>query len=171
MKHAYLALGSNIEPLANTARAVKEFCTTRELVAVSTFYRTPAVGHGPSFVNGVIAVQPRDRDVATLLARLRQLEDGWGRQRGPDRNAPRTIDIDLLAWPGHQHERIPHADIERYDFVARPLAELDPHVMTTNGRPVLATARAMLPRGMVPLDGFTRELRRLVHQAKRAPPA
>lgn len=168
MTHAYLALGSNIDPIENTTRAVVEFAKTRELAAVSTFYKTAAVGGGPPFVNGVIAIRPRDQDVVTLLARLRELEHALGRKRGPDKNAPRTIDIDLIAWPGQAHEKIPHGDIEAYDFVARPLAELNRRILTTHGRTVLEAARAMAPHGMSPLDTLTRELRKLVVTAKRS---
>lgn len=169
MRHAYLSIGSNIDPIAHATKAVSEFATTRELAAVSTFYRTPSIRPGhPSFVNGVVAIKPRDKDSATLRTRLRQIEDTLGRKRGPDKFAPRTIDIDLIAWPGQQDARLPHPDIERYDFVARPLAELNPHVLTPNGRPVLDAARAMLPHGMSPLEKLTRELRKLVYHARRS---
>lgn len=166
MRNAYLALGSNLEPIANTIRAVEAFATTRELAAVSTFYRTPSIVEGPSFVNGVIAIKPRDRDVPTLITRLRELESALGRKRGPNKHAPRTIDIDLIAWPSQSHARLPHADIERYDFVARPLAELNGRILTTSARPVRETTRAMLPHGMSPLEKLTRELRTLVYHAK-----
>lgn len=169
MRHAYIAIGSNIDPEENTLKAVKHFSETRELVAVSTFYRTrPNTGEGPPFVNGVIGVKPRDKDAQTLLARTRELEHALGRKRGPDKNAPRTIDLDVIAWPGQLHERLPHPDIERYDFVARPLAELDGHVLTRDGRPVIDIARSMIPHGMTPLEKLTRELRALVQHAKRS---
>lgn len=168
MKPAYIALGSNIDPEENTLRAVAHFAQTRELAGVSTFYRTRPVGEGPSFVNGVIAIHPRDKDATTLFARTRELEHALGRRRGPDRYAPRTIDLDVIAWPGQVHERLPHPDIERYDFVARPLAELEGHVLTRDGRSVIDVARSMVPNGMTPLDQLTRELRRLVQQSRRS---
>lgn len=168
MRHAYLAIGSNVEPETNVPRAVAHFAETRELTAVSTFYRTRPVGGGPAFVNGVIALKPRDKDPVSLLARTRQLEHALGRKRGPDRNALRTIDLDLVAWPGQLHERLPHPDIDRYDFVARPLAELDGHVLTRDGRLVLHVARSMAPNGMAPLATLTRELRRFVFHSRRS---
>jgi 7,8-dihydro-6-hydroxymethylpterin-pyrophosphokinase len=99
---------------------------------------------------------------------VRELEHALGRKRGPDKNAPRTIDLDVIAWPGQQHDRLPHADIERYDFVAHPLAELDGHVVTRDGRHVLDIARSMIPHGMTPLEALTRQLRALVQHAKRS---
>ena len=168
MRHAYIAVGSNIEPETNVPRAVRHFAETRELTGVSTFYRTRPVGEGPAFVNGVIAIKPRDKDPLQLFARTRELEHELGRRRGPDRNAPRTIDLDVVAWPGHLHERLPHPDIERYDFVARPLAELDGHILARDGRLVLDVARSMVPNGMAPLDKLTRELRRLVFHSRRS---
>lgn len=169
VKPAYIAIGSNIDPEENARKAVQHFSQTRELVAASTFYRTrPNTGKGPNFVNGVIGVKPRDKDAHTLLARTRDLEHMLGRKRGSDKNAPRAIDLDVIAWPGQLHDRLPHPDIERYDFVARPLAELDGHVLTRDGRPVIDIARSMIPRGMTPLDDLTRELRALVQHAKRS---
>lgn len=169
MRNAYIAVGSNIDPEQNTLAAVRHFSETRELAAVSTFYRTrPSAGEGPQFVNGVIAVRPRDKDAQTLLARTRELEHALGRKRGPVKDAPRIIDLDVIAWPGQFHERLPHPDIERYDFVARPLAELDGHVLTRDGRPVIDIARSMAPHGMTPLEKLTRELKALVQRAKRS---
>lgn len=169
---AYVAVGSNIDAEENTRRAVARFAEARELVGVSTFYRTrPATGEGPTFVNGIIAVRPADDDLQALFGRARDIEHALGRERGPDKNAPRTIDLDVVAWPGQRHERLPHPDIERYDFVARPLAELDGNVLTREGRRVIDVARAMFPHGMVPLDALTRELRALVRRAKTSPRA
>lgn len=169
MTRAYIAIGSNVDPFENALRAVAHFSEARELVAVSTFYRTrPSSGEGPPFVNGVIAVDPRDREPVALLARTRALERELGRTRGPDKNAPRPIDLDVVAWPGELHERLPHPDIERYDFVARPLAEIDGRVTTRSGRPVLDVATAMPPSGMRALDDLTRELRRLVDHSRRS---
>lgn len=166
---AYISVGSNIDAEQNTRRAVERFAEARELVGVSTFYRTrPATGEGPAFVNGVIAVKPGDGDAQALFARAREIERALGRERGLDKNAPRTIDLDVIAWPGQHHERLPHPDIERYDFVARPLAELDGHVLTRDGRLVIEIARAMVPYGMVPLVELTRELRTLLQRAKRS---
>lgn len=167
--NAYVAIGSNIDPQENTLKAVRHFADTRELAGVSTFYRTrPNAGEGAHFVNGVIALKPRDKDVHALLARTRELEHALGRRRGPDKDAPRTIDLDVIAWPGQHHERLPHPDIERYDFVARPLAELDGHVLTRDGRQIIDIARSMIPHGMTPLVDLTRELKALVQRAKRS---
>ena len=65
---------------------------------------------------------------------------GIARVRDPlDKNAPRTIDVDLslfnydvFEWAGH---RVPDPEILERPFVAVPLAELDPdYVHPTEGR-------------------------------------
>ena len=51
-----------------------------------------------------------------------------GRQRGAARFAPRTLDLDLLLY-GEQVDaaaRLPRAEILRYDFVLKPLADIAP---------------------------------------------
>jgi 2-amino-4-hydroxy-6-hydroxymethyldihydropteridine diphosphokinase len=67
-----------------------------------------------------------------LLAELRRIELAHGRER-PYRNAPRTLDLDLLF---HGQQRIaspaltvPHPRLHERAFVLRPLAELAPDLV------------------------------------------
>jgi len=68
---------------------------------------------------------------AALLAAAHHVEDLAGRTR-PFRDAPRTLDIDLLLYddvvltnPGL---RVPHPRLRQRAFVLAPLAELDPEL-------------------------------------------
>ena len=83
----------------------------------------------PWFVNGVArvetALEPRD-----LLALLHGVERDMGRER-PDVNAPRVIDLDLLACdevvsnePGGP--ALPHPRLHERAFVLLPMAEIAP---------------------------------------------
>ncbi|MEE8279557.1 MAG: 2-amino-4-hydroxy-6-hydroxymethyldihydropteridine diphosphokinase [Alphaproteobacteria bacterium] len=83
----------------------------------------------PWFVNGVARVEtaldPRD-----LLALLHRIERGMGRERA-DVNAPRVIDLDLLAYddvvsdaPGGP--ALPHPRLQERAFVLLPMAEIAP---------------------------------------------
>lgn len=86
----------------------------------------------PWYVNGVAEIEttlPPDE----LLARLLEIEREFGRERR-QRWAPRTIDLDLLAY--HEHSNwasgaaaapvLPHPRLHVRAFVLVPLAELVP---------------------------------------------
>ena len=64
---------------------------------------------------------------------IKPIENQLGRRRVPgNRNAARTIDIDIALWNdsslefGEPPRQVPDPDILRYAHVARPLAALDP---------------------------------------------
>ncbi|MCB1639736.1 MAG: 2-amino-4-hydroxy-6-hydroxymethyldihydropteridine diphosphokinase, partial [Thiothrix sp.] len=68
-------------------------------------------------------------DIAKLRAFLRTLETIHGRERGGDKFAPRTLDLDLLLYddvvlPPGPDGNLPHTDILKYPFVLYPLAEI-----------------------------------------------
>jgi len=82
----------------------------------------------PEYRNGIALVEAREGPEATLLALLR-LEAAFGRRRS-ERNAPRTLDLDLIAYgrliadrPGI---RLPHPRAHERLFVMGPLAEIAP---------------------------------------------
>ena len=73
--------------------------------------------------------QGADDAVNAALAALQALEHAAGRER-PYRNAPRTLDLDLLLY-GTQHIAtpdltVPHPRMFERAFVLQPLAELAP---------------------------------------------
>ena len=97
-----LGLGANLgNPLETLAGVLKEIgkLPQTELVAVSPFYKTaPVDSSGPDYVNAVCAVKtalaPQE-----LLDELQRLENLHGRVRPAGvRNAPRTLDLDVLLW-------------------------------------------------------------------------
>ena len=98
---AYVALGAN---LGDAAQAVRDalariwtHCRTRALVRHSSLYRSaPVDSSGPDYINAVAEMATR-LTAPELLAQLQQLELAAGRER-PYRNAPRTLDLDLLLY-------------------------------------------------------------------------
>jgi len=125
---AYIAVGSNIQPMDNIPAA---WTALRQLPSVravgsSRFWRTRPVGRAdqPDFVNGAWAVMT-SHDPATLKAHLRAIEDHLGRQHSTDKNAPRTIDLDLILYGAlaDPDRRLPHPDLAR-PFVYGPILEL-----------------------------------------------
>ncbi len=75
-------------------------------------------------------------DAQVLLEHLQALELAWGRER-PYRNAPRTLDLDLLLYGQQEinteHLTVPHPRMTERAFVLIPLLQLDPFI-TIPGR-------------------------------------
>jgi 2-amino-4-hydroxy-6-hydroxymethyldihydropteridine diphosphokinase len=104
------------------------------LDALSRWYRTvpdPPVPGAPPFVNGV-ALLRGDAEAAAdplgLLSALHALEDAAGRAR-PFPNAPRTLDLDLIALNGVRRTTapiLPHPRAHLRQFVLQPLADVWP---------------------------------------------
>ena len=82
----------------------------------------------PWFVNAVASVRTA-RGARGLLALMQGVERRFGRVRSV-RNAPRTVDLDLLDYQGEQiHSRhliLPHPRLHERRFVLKPLAEIAP---------------------------------------------
>ena len=82
----------------------------------------------PRFVNAV-AILETALDPWTLLDELLALEAQFGRVRGT-RNAPRTLDLDLLDYRGWLIESdqlvLPHPRLHERRFVLAPLVEVAP---------------------------------------------
>ncbi|ARP84393.1 2-amino-4-hydroxy-6-hydroxymethyldihydropteridine diphosphokinase [Bordetella genomosp. 8] len=129
---AYIGLGANLGDSAATLRAaLRELAAlpdTRECVA-SPFYRSaPVDATGPDFVNAVArlrtALAPLD-----LLDALQAIELEHGRAR-PYRNAPRTLDLDLLLYDDLRLDTprltLPHPRMHERAFVLLPLRDLAP---------------------------------------------
>lgn len=129
---AYIALGANLgEPLATVLEAIHDLGVLSgvTLVGRSSLYRSaPLACSGPDFINAVVEISTV-LTAPALLAQLQQLEQRAGRQR-PYRNAPRTLDLDLLTY-GDAHIDsatlvVPHPRMNERAFVLLPLAEIAP---------------------------------------------
>ena len=131
----FVGLGANLgDPRAALLEALAEIerlpGTWR--VATSRLYRSaPVEASGPDFVNAVVELRSTLPPIE-LLRGLQLIERHHGRER-PFRNAPRTLDLDLLLHGEtalHSDElTLPHPRMHRRAFVLLPLAELDPSLM------------------------------------------
>jgi 2-amino-4-hydroxy-6-hydroxymethyldihydropteridine diphosphokinase len=81
------------------------------------------------YLNTVLIVESAT-DLLPLSRQLHGIEDRMGRRRGPDRNGPRPIDIDILYANGLSlataEVRVPHPRWKERRFVVQPLAEVRP---------------------------------------------
>lgn len=117
----YLSLGSNIQPKINLPKAVKLIRKYSKALACSTAWRTEAVGgKGPDFLNAALLVQTRKPPDILKKEVLEEIEAELGRVRTEDKNAPRTIDIDILVVNGEVIE----PEIWTQAHIAVPLAEI-----------------------------------------------
>jgi 2-amino-4-hydroxy-6-hydroxymethyldihydropteridine diphosphokinase len=86
---------------------------------------------GPDFVNAVAEISTR-MTAPDLLAHLQRLEQAAGRER-PYRNAPRTLDLDLLLFGSARIDsaqlQVPHPRMDARAFVLVPLAEIAPELV------------------------------------------
>ncbi len=139
----FVALGANLgDPVATVSAAIaalRELPDTR-FAAASSLYRTAPVGlrHQPDFINAVVelnAVVP----APTLLELLFAIEARFGRRRSI-RNAPRSLDLDLLLYGDETSAdpslTLPHPRLHERAFVLAPLAEIAPDLVIPGRGPV-----------------------------------
>ncbi|MGQ0579236.1 MAG: 2-amino-4-hydroxy-6-hydroxymethyldihydropteridine diphosphokinase [Betaproteobacteria bacterium] len=140
---AFIGLGSNLaDPLVQVRQALVELGSIpgTRVTARSSLYRTFPVGdlEQPDFINAVASVQTTLKPQA-LLAALLAIERRHGRRRAK-RNAPRTLDLDLLLYGEEvldEHGlKLPHPRLHERAFVLVPLAEIAHGVMVPGRGPV-----------------------------------
>jgi len=126
-----IGLGANLgNPLAQLARSIEGLRAGVEIDAVSDVYLTEPVGFRdqPDFYNLVLRGRTR-LSVDRLHELTRRVESEIGRERTAP-NAPRRIDVDLLAYGDlvlrSPDLQIPHPRMEERTFVLVPLAEIAP---------------------------------------------
>lgn len=142
---AYVALGANLgdaaAALRHAAMALDALPLTRLRIA-SSLYKSAALNTdsgsdvpagGPEYVNAVVAIDT-GLSAPALLDQLQAIETLAGRDR-PYRNAPRTLDLDLLLYGNARIESarltVPHPRMALRAFVLMPLAEIAPNLVTT----------------------------------------
>lgn len=129
---ACVGLGANLGDAHATLHAALDALRAlphSELGAVSSIWRTaPIDSSGPDYLNAVALLQTQLAPQA-LLAELQRIERAHGRER-PYRNAPRTLDLDLLLYGDETIAtatlQVPHPRLHERAFVLRPLAEVAP---------------------------------------------
>jgi 2-amino-4-hydroxy-6-hydroxymethyldihydropteridine diphosphokinase len=132
---AYVGLGANLGEARETLRqalAELDRLPGTRLVRASSLYRSaPVDAQGPDFWNAVARLDTTLAPYALFVA-LQQLEQVAGRER-PYRNAPRTLDLDLLLHGTLRQDdpdlTLPHPRMRERAFVLLPLAEIAPELV------------------------------------------
>lgn len=139
MTQAYIGLGANLGDARHTLKtAAGELAGTAGVVqlTLSRFYRTaPVDSNGPDYVNAVASIQT-SLTARLLFEALQQIERKHGRER-PYRNAPRTLDLDLLLFGAQTICEpdliVPHPRMHERAFVLKPLSDLAPDLYLAQG--------------------------------------
>ena len=129
---AYVGLGANLgerETALRSALAAIGRLPGTCVMRVSPLYGSaPVDAGGPDYLNAVAELTTTLAPQA-LLEALQTIERGAGRER-PYRNAPRTLDLDILWFGGQVIDSpaltVPHPRMAERAFVLRPLADLAP---------------------------------------------
>lgn len=123
LHQAWLSLGSNIEAESNLQKAVQLLREVGKIVSVSSVWESESVGfEGPNFLNACVLFLTHLQPVELKEQVIRSIEAKLGRIRSAEKNAPRTIDIDIVLFD----EQPLNTDFWDYAFVTVPLAELTP---------------------------------------------
>jgi 2-amino-4-hydroxy-6-hydroxymethyldihydropteridine diphosphokinase len=151
---AFVGLGSNlVHPRRQLAKALGRLHSTHgvRVLSVSPSYVTAPIGGPPQadYVNAVAKIatslSPR-----ALLERLHAIERRQQRRRDAHtpRNAPRTLDLDLLLYGARRMRSlcltVPHPRLHERAFVLRPLIDVAPAARIPGrglARPYLAHVR------------------------------
>lgn len=136
---AFIGIGSNLATEQETSvallhRAFASLALLSDLpIVMSSLWESSPIDcppGSPLFVNAVAALHPRQSNPWQLLASLQKIESDFGRKRGNVRNAPRTLDLDILSFGEmllHETElTLPHPRMHERAFVLMPLLEIAP---------------------------------------------
>lgn len=172
---AFIAVGSNVNAERNVADALELLGRRLRIVAVSSFYRTLALGLAgrPDFLNGVVEIETELKPLELKRQILLKIENALARERGDDRNAPRTIDLDLVLYGDLVSDEagivLPAPEILERAFVALPLLELDRNLVLPGTDTLLRElARGLSSEQMEPAELFNARLRRAERSGKES---
>lgn len=137
---AYVALGANLgDAVAALRQAVQSLAglPLTQVQRTSSLYKTAPLNTdsvdalpapGADYLNAVVELQTA-LTAPALFDQLQRIEQAAGRLR-PYRNAPRTLDLDLLLYGSARIDSarltLPHPRMTQRAFVLVPLAEIAP---------------------------------------------
>lgn len=155
---AYIALGANLGDARGTLDAACQALAALPQsvwVVRSRYFRTaPIDSTGPDYLNAVAVLDTTLAPLA-LLAALQHIEQAHGRLR-PYRNAPRTLDLDLLLCGDAVIDlpalQVPHPRGHQRAFVLAPLWDVAPDLVWPGQGPVAHLLERVADQAIQPLD-------------------
>lgn len=130
-----IGIGANLGEAKGTVQQAIQTLEAHDAISAvtaSSLYRTaPIDSTGPDYVNAVVTAQTLLSPEQSLTV-LQAIEAAAGRER-PYKNAPRTLDLDLLLYDSVQMNTsrltLPHPRMHSRAFVLVPLAEIAPETV------------------------------------------
>lgn len=146
IRRIVVALGSNLgERFATLQGAVDALADTPDLflTGVSPVYESEPVDSpvedSPLFLNAVVLADTT-LPAARLMERALAIEDAFSRERSDLRNAPRTLDVDLIVVGDRRADddflRLPHPRAHQRAFVLQPWHDLEPDAELPDHGPI-----------------------------------
>ena len=152
---AFIALGSNLgesEEIIQQAIERLQSLSAAPLLSSSLIKTMPVdcPPGSPPFVNAVVGRRPRPGETPqSLLRKLQQLEMEFGRERGKIRNAPRPLDLDLIAFGSQMIDSpelvLPHPRAHSRRFVLESLSEIAPEFVLPGQKKTVQELLRSLP--------------------------
>lgn len=143
----YLGLGSNIAPSQNLVHSVtylRQYVIVQRFSSVWETAPIPTVG--PNYLNAAVLIKTHLSPILLKSIILHRIEVQLGRIRISNKNAPRTIDLDILIYDGQPMD----TKVWTHAFVAVPLAELIPvYTNPTTGETLRQVAERLAKGTMV----------------------
>ena len=167
IRRVVVALGSNLgERRASLQGAVDALADTPDffVTGVSPVYETEPVdapeGSGP-FLNAVVLADTT-LPAARLMERALAVEDAFDRDRSEVRNAPRTLDVDLIVVGDRRSNedflRLPHPRAHERAFVLQPWHDLEPDAVFPDHGPIADLLGAADSSGVRKRDDISLEV-------------
>lgn len=144
-----ISVGSNVEPDRYVERGLSLLRRRFGEICVSPRYDVGAVGDRsqPRFINLAVRLST-DLAAPALREACRLIEEACGRRREADRNAPRTMDLDVVfgAPDVPADVDLPHPDLSAQAYVLVPCADIWPDASYPgDGRTLQVLAEALFP--------------------------
>lgn len=164
MNRIIVSLGSNIDKEVNlplAIRLLREKCTVK---AVSPIYETKPIGlkKQTNYLNAAVLIETELSPAELKAQILSPLEQALKRIRTADKNAPRTIDADVVlcndeiavyaSEDGRQHP-LPDPDLLRFPHLIVPVADLLPNMPHPETGECLADIAQRLTAAAFQADG------------------
>ena len=124
----FVGIGSNIDHTFHIKKCVEALKKQFVDITLSPTYESSSMGfEGPNFYNLVSSFYTT-LEIDSLKETLKEIEKVNGRSFGEMKFSSRTLDIDILYYDDliDSERNIPRTEIEKFDFVLRPLYDISP---------------------------------------------
>ena len=167
IRRIVVALGSNLgERMTSLQGALDAIADTPDVwvTSVSPVYETAPVDspvEAPPFLNAVVLADTT-LPAARLMERALAIEDAFDRERSDIRNAPRTLDVDLIVVGDRRADddflRLPHPRARERAFVLQPWHDVEPDAELPDAGPIARLLQEVDRSGMSRRDDLELDL-------------